>query len=442
MTTNRKPMTGRGQSDYSTKLDSYNKDSKSKSVGRFMRTFARTKTSRLVTAWNDDDYFIVINQLFYWLGDATGSVDIDSVPSAQAMNIMNDTWEIMYSNANLKDLVEAEETSWKRYYCAAAFICFAQQVQYNYRCYLPAYTEADSTPGSADGIPYFSQSSFDIFNASMKDIPIPKGIYELVDTFVSWIVQIAQPYEQFTLRIPGSFVFPFNSYYDLADLEAARSILKAHLGNATTHAKKFGMKFGTWRDPVKPTVKTLTDPDVLAYFNHSSVYYTDQDPVAIELWPNGGFHGDNSTTDYTNTEYLFKDTPNESALHVLASFFGTYDATHNKYGGLILTAAAAATEYYTNMSHCSQHGTATSKINFNDEYSARLMMMLFKATTDNNVQDGEFSIAFYGASFTAIKATTDCWMLDLLNGGLFMGKSRGKTETDNDLLNYIGRLLV
>ena len=438
MGTNRKPMSGRAQDDYPSKLDTYNKASKTKATGRHMRTFSRTKTSTLVSAWDSDTYLHVMNSELYPLADATGAVDSVTTGSAQFLSWLDATWELFYTNANLKDLVAAEEASWKLYFCAAFFIKFAMQVQYTFRCYLPAYTESDIVPGGTTDIAYFSQSSFDIFLASMAQYPIPKGVNELINTLCSWIIQLAPEYEQFTLKLPGSFLYPWNSKYDLADLEAARELMRVNMGNAITHAKKFGLKMGTWSDPVKPIVKDLTDVDVIAYLNHANTLYYDK-ANSVTLSQNGGFIGANSAANWTGTEYMFKDNPNESDLHVLAPIFGTYDATHNKYGGWAIEVISAA-EYAVSGSKVAQHGTNITGFNIST-ISGKYVIMLFKGWTDNAIADGELNIMVSGTEVTADKGMDDSWPMTIFNK-LFKGTNRGMTEANNDLINYLGRLLT
>lgn len=441
MPTNRRPTSGRGQDEQPSKLDGYMKSSKQASVGKNMRTFARTKTSKLVTAWDDDDYLVVLNNYFYPIADSSGNVDSASVGSTQMLALLDYVWELYFTNANLKDLVVAEETAWKTYFCAAFFIANAIQIQYNFRCYLPAYTESDTVYGGISDIPYFSQSSFDIFSSSMAEYPIPKGVWDLVDAFCTWGVQLTKPYEQFTLKIPGSTMFPFNSMYDLADLEAARDLLRVNLGNATTHAQKFGLKMGKWREPVKPTIKSLSDPDVIAYLSHAHMTYYDNQPASVELGPNGGFTGANLTNDYILTEYMFLNDPNESLLHVMAPFFGTYNATNNPYGGIILTASPNAVEYGISALHVSQHGTNIAPILYSSMVMGVMLLQIVKCFTDNYVKDGEWDIQVMGAHHTAQQSMEDGWSLEVTNQ-LFIGVGRGATETNNDLCNYIGRLLV
>lgn len=438
MTTNRRPTSGRGQQDDPSKLDSYQKASKTATVGNHMRTFARTKTSKIITAWNDPDYFHQICLYFYPLADLTGSVDPSTVLSAQLENILDLTWELFYTNANLKDLVAAEEAAWKLYFGVMFCICMEVQLQYNTRCYLPAYTESDTVSGTTTELSYFAQSSFDIFLASMKDYPVPGAIYAIVDAFATWVIQLTQPYSRFTIDIPACFINPFQAIYDLEDLEAMRNILRVNLGNTVTHAKKFGLKMGKWRDPIKPTVKTLSDPDVIAYFNHAAMQYGDGAAVNI-VYEDGGFRGTDLTTNYTETEYFFKDNPNESILHVLAPWFGLYNATNNPYGGLIIH-ADIATEYYINASLVALHGVGTDPVRFGYG-STRLMdslALLFKCFTDQT--GAALSLSWNGTDFSTEQLLDDGWLLEIFNH-LYYGTNRGATETNNDLINFIGRLL-
>ena len=437
MTTARKPMSARGQNP--SDLDTYNKASKTAAVGRNMRTFSRTKRNMLISSWNDVHGFTVLGNSFKWLGDVSGGVDAATVISAQAESILDVIWETYYTNANLKDRVDAEEAAWKLYFATAMQINIALQLQYNYRCYLPAYTEADAVPGSTTNISYFSQSSYDIFVASMKDYPIPKGVYEIVDLFCTWVVRLTESYERYTLRIPAAILCPFETLFDLEDLQAMRTLLRVNLGNFTTHAKKFGLKVGAFRDPVKPTEKICDDPDVIAFFNHAYWYVYDDGTVTDQVCkPNGGFGGGNITTDWTLHEYMFKDEPNESLIHVLAPWFGIYDATNNKYGGVIISDMGAVAEYYINMKTVAFHGDNVAEVDLGMGVIADTVIGLFKATYDNRTAAVSTSIT--GTNLTADKGMDDSWPLATFNR-LYMGTGRGIVEAQDDLINFLGRLL-
>jgi hypothetical protein len=443
MTTDRKAMSGRGQENYIDKLDKYNKDSRNKAVGKHMRTFARTKTSKIITAWNDSEYVAIIGNTFKIVADTTGNVDNATTLSAQMENLLNVAWELFYENANLKDLVAAEEASWKLYFGAMLKIAIEIQLQYNFRCYLPAYTESDTTPGAAAAIAYFSQESFDIFVRSMAEYPVPKGVWEIVDIFCTWVIKLAEEYEAHTLKLPGCYLFPFDAEFDLADLEALRELCRVNWGNMLTHAKKFGLKLGKWRDPVKPKIKKCDDVDVIAFFAHGRLeFYDDGTAGSYRIDPVGGFEGNNRTTDYTNVEYFFKTDPNESLINVLGCWFGTYDATNNIYGGLILTRDASATEYAINVKVCAQHGTTVSVILISTSILARVIALLHKGVCDEaGTTESSWDICMDGDHLTAGSCLVDCWMLDFMNN-LHFGKNRGATENDNDVINYFGRLLV
>ena len=436
MTTDRKEMSGRGQG--TNKLDAYNKNSKKAQTGNFMRTFSRTKTSPLITAWNDIHFFSKHNQSFEFLADATGAVDSATVGSTKALALLDILWETYFENANLKDLVTTDEDAWKLYFCAAAQICLDAQIQYNSRCYLPAYTESDTVCGGITAIAYWTQSSYDIFIASMKDFPIPKGIYDLVDIFTTWVIKLTPEYERHTLRIPAAIHSPFMSRYDLADMEAMRGLMRVNLGGMVTHAKKYGLKTQAWRDPVKPEERDLSHPDVIALLNHSPWQWYDNTPAVDKVDCNGGFKGANLTTDYTAHEYMFKDNPNESKIHCLAPMFGTYSGTNNPYGGLIVQNSPNTAEYYVNFNSCAQHGTAMTAGDLGDAVFSDLIIGLYKCTFDNFA--ATFSINVNGTNFTAAKGLDDAWPLTV-SQHLYKGTGRGAIETNNDILNLLGRSL-
>lgn len=436
MTTDRKPTSGRGSKK--SDLDSYQKASRSKAVGTNMRTFSRTKTSPFITTWDDDHFFTVLGNYFKFLGDVSGGVDSSTVGEAGALSLLDIMWEVVFENANIKDLVATDEASWKLYYLTALQVCLDIQIMYNFRCYLPAYTESDTVYGDSDAISYFTQSSFDILLASFKDYPIPKGIYNLVDIFATWVIKLTQEYELHTIRIPGAILSPFDCAYDLADFEAMRNLLRVNLGGMKTHAKKYGLGLSTWRDPVKPMEKTCSDPDVIAFFNHANFIVYDNQPVQFRVLPNGGFTGANLTTDYTLTQYLFKDNPNESPIHVLAPIFGTYNATNNIYGGWVRIAYANTAEYSISAKYVAQHGTAMTAASLNNDIISDLIIGLHKCCWDNLADT--FHVNVTGTNLTADKGMDDVWPL-MVQNALFVGTGRGATETNNDLINYLARAL-
>ena len=430
-------MSGRGQEGSATQLDTYQKNSKKAAVGKNMRTYSRTKVSQFITSWDDANYFLVFNNYFYTIADATGDVDANTVIGVVFEKWLNLAWELYYKNANLKDLVAADETSWKLYW--ATYFCIATeiQLQYNMRCYLPAYTESDIVPGSGTAISFFSQASFDIFCASMAEYPAPKGVWELVDVLCTWLIKMSNEYERFTVRIPAAYCSPFNTQYDLADLEAMRALLRVNLGGFETHATKYGLGKGSWRDPIKPTIKTWNDVDVIAFLNYVQFNMYDNQPDQQLVYPDGGYTGVNSTTSYTLVEQFFKDDPNESLLHLLGPLFGTWEADHNPYGGWILTGQAATTEYKVNMMTCAHHGTAMSTCSLIDK-NALTLLYHTKAVADGG--SAVFQTFFNGTNFTAAQNLAGCWSF-ASDAMLLYGIGRGATETNNDLLNYLGKLL-
>ena len=434
--TDRKQTSGRASNKYD--LDKYNKESRSAAVGNFMQTFSRTKTGLCIKTWDDTDYFHVLGNFIRTLNDVSGAVDAATTIVAQWETILDAAWHAYYTNANLKDRVDAEEAAWKLYFTAYLFIAANLQIQYNMRCYLSSYTESDTTPGANSQIPYFKQSSFDIFVSSMKEFPAPKGVYEIVDIFLTWVVVITQEYEKHTLRIPPMIIQPFNSVYDLEDLEAARGLLRVNLGNYVTHAKKFGLKSGAWRDPVKPTEKDTSDVDVIAFFNNARFNFYDDTPAVDEVDINGGFPGGDLVNNYLLHEYYFKDNPNESKIHAFAPWFGTYDGTNNPYGGVIGVTSTAAVLYNISSMNVAQYGAAVVIGNMTNT-SAKVLMMLHKCSYDN-VAD-TFHVAITGTNITAIRGQDDVWPLAYANK-LFYANNRTAAATNNDLLNLIGRSLV
>ena len=436
MTTDRKPTSGRAQKR--NDMDSYMKNSKKSTVGNFMRTFSRTKTSGLISTWDDVHFFTMKQSNFRFLADTGSNIDAATLGDPGALVLLEVLWKTHFENANLKDLVTADRDAWLLYWCVMAQICIDFQLQYNVRCYLPAYTESDTVPGSSSNITFLTQSSFDIFISSMKEFPVPKGIYELVDIFCTWVVKITQEYERHTLRIPAAIFQPFCVLHDLEDFEAMRNLLRVNLGGMTTHAKKYGLGISSWRDPIKPTEKTVNDVDVIAYFNHSPFKYYDNQPAHVTFSPNGGFGGANLTTDYTAHEYGFKDSPNESKIHVLAPWFGIYDATNNPYGGIIRQNNANAAEYYVNLSFCAPDGSAITAANLGDASITDTILLMHKVSSDNVA--ATLKLEFAGTNFTAVKGVDDCWPL-AYNNQLFYGTGRGAVETNNDIINFLGRLL-
>ena len=425
--------------DRVTRRDAYYKDSKSKATGKFMKTFSRSKLSQLIQTWDDTDYLTIINQVFVFTDCTGGSVTSANTAHAAVLAMLDVAWELFYTNANLKDLEAAEELAWKKYFAMSLQICMDFQIMYNLRCMLPAYTEADGTSGGTTQISYFSQESFDVFLASMKDIPIPKGVYEIVDIFATWIIKLSEEYEKYTLRVPAAHIQPFNTLYDLEDYQKMRdTVMKPQMGNAITHAKKFGMKMGTWRDPIKPRFVDLTSNEAIGLFNHARFLYDDKNDDKIVVNADGGFMGANETTNYTGVEYLFKDDPNENVLHLFAHWFGLYNATHNQYGGVIVCVPPGNTEYHINLLIVAEHGTAVAASLLGGT-TANNILPLYKAYDDSN--SATWAVTITATNFTANQVMVGYWKLGLYSK-LFVGTNRSANEVYNDILNYVGRLIV
>ena len=64
--------------------------------------------------------------------------------------------------------------------------------------------------------------------------------------------------------------------------------------------------------------------------------------------------------------------------------------------------------------------------------------MLHKCASDNLA--ATLSLEFAGTNFTATKGVDDCWPL-AYNNHLFYGTGRGATETNNDIINFLGNLI-
>ena len=425
--------------DRTSRRDAYYKDSKTKATGKFMKTFSRSKVSQVIGAWDDADYLTIANNCFVFTDCATGAVTAANTASANMLAILDIAWELYYTNANLKDLEAAEELAWKKYFCMALQICMDVQIMYNMRCMLPAYTEADGTPGGALAIAYFSQESFDVFLSSMKDIPIPKGVYEIVDIFATWIIKLSMEYEKYTLRIPAAHFQPFNTLYDLEDYQKMRdTVMKPNMGNAITHSKKFGLKMGSWRDPIKPRFVDLTSNEAIGFFNHARFLYDDKNHAKVVVNADGGFMGANETTNYTSVHYFFKDDPNENILHLFAHWFGLYNGTHNKYGGLIIVTPPGDSEYRLSFITVAEHGTAIAATAMTGS-CANVILPLYAAYDDCN--SATWAISIGATNFTASQVQEGYWKLALYSK-LFVGTNRSAVEVYNDMLNYIGRLIT
>ena len=438
MPTSKPPLTGRGSGMSFSKQDKYQKDSLAKSQGKFMTTFSRSKTSEIVTTWNDVHYTTFMQAGFLFLGDASGAVDTATVPMAETTSLLDAAWRNYFTNANLKDVVATDETSWELYTAVACQIAIDFQLMHITRVLLPAYTESNTQPGNVTAyLSYFDQDAWDTLVNSFKDFPFPAIAIEFANIFASWIVQISPEYEKHTIRIPPAYFVPFKAQYDLEDYEAMRSLLRVNLGGFITHSKKYGLKNGTMPTLKAPVIKTLSDPDVIAYFNHAYFGWYDNQPATQAVNPNGGFGGANLTTEYTGVEYFFKDTPNESKIHLFGPWFGIGDATNNPYGGQISHGAAAAAEYRLNMSCCAQHGAALDPTQ--TLVTSGHIIQLFKAYWDSN--SAVFKPLLSGTNFTASQNIGQTWPLALHNN-CFIGTNRRATPTNNDLLNFVGRSCV
>jgi hypothetical protein len=214
---------------------------------------------------------------------------------------------------------------------------------------------------------------------------------------------------------------------ETCDLETLMSEIYSNQGQARVHMDKFGVKYETFKEGMlEPRMITRDNVDYIAFMNHGMLgIYDGANPQAIREY---GFNGDGSE----NHKYYFKDRPDESKIHAFAKLLGSYNATYNKYGGLLyqVDAFVPTTQNYINMFRASRFENTEFVSNSIAAFAD--IALDFK---DVYKQTNTLNVSFTGTYLSAdidISSWPLAWKYDLK-----YGSGLNETKTDYILLNAI-----
>jgi hypothetical protein len=324
--------------------EAHKNEQKRRAVSKWFRNFNRTKQKTAMSARDDVQYLNV--GLFYLADITTGD------PQTAFNNLIDECWPIAAKHGNMKDLDQTnEEPAYKLWMQAWTKICWEVAMQNNLRDFLDGVTEADDVPttSTVDTTKIWIQASWDQYIQSLEKLDCPDFAIRFVNIF-TWYIRMTSGYTRGTrTQIPPSYYLPFTHINDLNEMVAFRDIAKANKQYAMDHCTKFGIPFSKFsldklkcREIMRDQV--FKDPTATCFFNMANMKYRNSSGVA-NLWHCTMLTGANQTTDYTNIRNLFDDTVPHSILRALTMLFGTYDATNNEYGGLIISLDTTATQY-------------------------------------------------------------------------------------------------
>ena len=215
---------------------------------------------------------------------------------------------------------------------------------------------------------------------------------------------MTESYSKAKITVPPSYYLPFCHRNTLADLQGYREASKVNMGDAMTHAKKFGIPFSKFSMSKLSSREILRsnmykDQDVIAIFNILPFSYTWKTGPTVKTRQHANIlSGANLTTDYTNMIYVFDDSQEMSLVHALFPIFGlAYDVTNNPYGEILMCVPTAATEYMSNLLHMKILGTSWTQglmTGLVDLHILKLHMSFWATSTD-------YSLKWHGDEVTS-----------------------------------------
>jgi hypothetical protein len=311
------------------------------SDNRVFPNFSHTRASEILTTYNDSDYLKIILNGVSSTNDAYfGDLAIAAVESG-------------HSSGNMKDKVAAQETGFDDAVQMSIDTLFELAFQKTIRKLMdnpPELSSDDLTPGDGQtGNTKMTVLTPDEYNTLVGNI---EGRGAVVSNFVlnvfktfNFYIKRSEPWQVGAVDIPASYIIPFCSLQKLADIEAYVNSWYSNNGLARLHMDKFGVKYQPFKESMLEAREIkVHDPDAIAFFNHCPfAIYDGANPQLITYKK---FDADGSE----DHPYYFKDSPNESKIHAYAKLLHQYNATYNKYGGLLFygNSAVPTTQNYTN----------------------------------------------------------------------------------------------
>lgn len=400
---------------------------------KMYKPFKSSLMSPIMTAYNDDQFFIQLqHRIAVEAGNGLTSFEL----------LLSAAFEQGYPAGNLKDVDATQKANWIDYVRLWVHIIYEMRAQRAYRMLITGVTE-DSATGSAAGVPtLWSQSDLDIFAASLLRYNVPEYAINFVNAMCPFMmIQMSEPYEKFGINIPECYINVWTSDQTLAEMQAIRSTMQGLIANSRLHMDKFSIPYRVLTDSDLQPPELLKDPfsneDFLAWLNHSPIrVYDNGGSGHVTLYPKGDLT--DSTTAWTDHIFWTKDGYVKTKYHRLLPVFYGYEATHNKYGGMVVILACAAVEANLSSSKIKRDGDTPAQASIAEclHLIGNMDALLYGSAT--------FGLTLDGTNFTAI---TSCFRDGIsyhpfrLGGGYKYGKSVSQKQGQEWLELYAVEML-
>lgn len=305
----------------------YYKQRNKESVGqgnRHMQTFNYSRKSERMTSYSDSDYLVV---------KGTG---VNSGGAAYFAAGCLEAFLRGMKTGNMKEIVADQQTGFVNSCDYGIEILLELGIQMMIKKLLAYAPRCDTVTSLGDGattnvdVALYEEATLTDLLQMLKELEFPDVVWKVVKDLLFYF-KVSDSWMKGETVIPPRYFIPYIPYAAAATVKGLIQTYIAEQGEMRLHCQKFGIKISkfseSWLDARE---LTFEHPDALAYFNHAGLNYRGgaADKTVFRTYP---FQDDVSE----GGKWWFYNDPNETKLNYLAKLFETYNATYNKYGGLL-----------------------------------------------------------------------------------------------------------
>lgn len=308
-----------GAKNREAKIEGWVKERQTASIGRHMRTFARTKKKELITTYDDVDYLTFLQNI-------RGSDECAYFADACLL-----AYERGQRVGNMKDEVAAQKEALDLTCDYGLELLLDLSAQWPLANLMANHYKQDTISVAGVSITDYNEATMTAILQRMDKLELPVVLKRVLND-VNFIVKWTEPWQDVNNNdIPGSYVCIRTPYAASSTNEALVTNLWAEQGELKNHCKKFGIKLEKFSpDWLKPRIINRDHPDWLAFTQLTAVNLRNGADAA-DLTKLPAYHFAAANPEYKR--WWFYNDPNESPINYLAPLFQPYDNPDNLYGG-------------------------------------------------------------------------------------------------------------
>ena len=305
--------------------DNYTGSTEPSRTSDLLPTFGRSRTINHISDFDSDTFCTTL-----------GSTVI-AASAAYFANMCLAALDRGFQKGNMKDIKTEQQTGFVTLCNSWAQVLLTLAPMKQIKTLFKSAPESNAVTALGDGNTgntNVANYTFLTWNSMLSELTgkfIPDMVIKSIKNLF-FVIKFHDGYRRYSVDLPPAYLMPIAPKLVSTDVDTLIDLIFANQGLAQRHMDKFGVKYSKF-DPAMLDFKVIApdDPDAIALFTHGTIGVRAA-AANVENRPNGDLDGGNHTARY----YYFKESPNESALHyLLPIWMTTYDATENKYGGLV-----------------------------------------------------------------------------------------------------------